>query len=154
VRAIKGTVTEPWVGDGPGKLPWWRLGRPRVEEDDPPAPDPDVAFIDELGRSTGLERPRMSAAEFVVRGAELLSVRPIALATRGRAPGLVRARKLLATLGVERYGLRVKDIAAEFDKSSEAASRMVSRGIEKRLGDEKFHEELETLDNHMVRFQG
>jgi REP element-mobilizing transposase RayT len=154
VKAIKGTVTAPWAGEGPGKLPWWRLGRPKVEEDDPPAPDPDVAFIDELGRSTGLERPRLSAAEFVVRGAEFLNVRPDALATRGRAPGVVRARELLATLGVERYSLRVKDIAVEFDKSAEAASRMVSRGIEKRLGDENFREELETLDNHMARFQG
>ena len=31
---------------------------------------------------------------------------------------------------------------------------MVSRGIEKRRGDENFREELETLDNHMARFQG
>ena len=150
VRAIKGTVTEPWVGEGPGKLPWWRLGRPMVEEESP-APDSKAAFIDELGRSTGLERPRLSAAEFVALGAKFLSARPDDLTGRGRAPEVVRARELLATLGVERYGLRVKDIAAEFDKSAEASSRMVSRGIGKRLGDERFREDLDALDSHIAR---
>jgi len=58
VRAIKGTVAEPWVGEGPGRLPWWRLGRPKVEEDEAPAPSSTTAFIDELGRSTGLGHAR------------------------------------------------------------------------------------------------
>lgn len=96
----------------------------------------------------------MSAVEYVVRNAKILSVHPDALADRGRTPGVVRARELLATLGVERYGLRVKEIAGEFDKSAEAVSRMVSRGIEKRLGDESFRDELEGLDKCLARERG
>jgi len=151
VRAIKGTVAEPWVGEGPGRLPWWRLGRPKAEEEESPAPDSTVAFIDELGRSTGLERPALSAAEFVEQAADFLGVRLGNLAGRGRAPDVVRAREMLATLGVERYGLRVKDIAAEFRKSAEAGSRMVSRGIERRRGDAKFREEFEGLDQRVAQ---
>ena len=91
-----------------------------------------------LGRSTGLERPVLSAAEFVVQGEDFLGVRLEDLAGRRRAPDVIRAREMLATLGVERYGLRVKEIAGEVSKSAEAGSRMVSRGIEKRRGDARF----------------
>ena len=68
--------------------------------------------------------------------------------------GRGRAREMLATLGVERDGRRVKDIAAEFKKSAEAGSRMVSRGIEKRLGDASFREDLEEMDGHIARLHG
>ena len=149
VRSIKGVVEEPWVGEGPGRLPWWKLGRPKVE-DEAPTPDSEVAFIDELGRSTGLERQSIDATRFVGQGAAYLGLGIEELAGRGRSPDVVRARELLATLGVERYGLRVKDIAAEFDKSAEAGSRLVSRGIEKRRSDSRFGKDLETLDKHMA----
>lgn len=61
---------------------------------------------------------------------------------------------MLATLGVERYGLRVKDIAAGFRKSAEAGSRMVSRGVEKRQIDDELREEFEVLDRHIARGVG
>jgi len=150
VRAIKGTVVEPWAGEGPGKLPWWKLGRPAAAEDEGPAPDRTVAFIDELGRSTGLERPPLHPEEFVEKGGAFLGVRIDDLAGRGRGREVVRAREILATLGVERYRLRVKDIAAEFNKSSEAGSRMLRRGSEKRQYDEEFRNQLEALDRHFV----
>jgi REP element-mobilizing transposase RayT len=151
VRAIKGAVAEPWVGEGPGRLPWWRLGRPKAEEDEAPETHTGVAYIDELGRSTGLERPSMDAREFLKEGAAFLGIRMADLAGRGRAPDVVRGRELLATLGVERYGLRVGDIAAGFDKSAEAGSRMVSRGIEKRRRDIRFRGDLEDLDCHIAQ---
>jgi putative transposase len=28
VRTPKGAVSQEWIGEAPGKLPWWRLGRP------------------------------------------------------------------------------------------------------------------------------
>lgn len=151
VGAIKGTVAEPWVGEGPGRLPWWRLGRPKSEEDEAPEPDATVAYIDELGRSTGLERPSVDTREFLKEGAAFLGMRLEELTGKGRAPAVVRGRELLATLGVERYGLRVGDIAAALNKSAEAGSRMVSRGIEKRRGDAGFRGDLEDLDSHLAR---
>ncbi|MDX2436192.1 MAG: hypothetical protein QNL88_03975 [Acidobacteriota bacterium] len=68
------------------------------------------------------------------------------LAGRRRAPHLVQTRELAATLGVERYGLRVKEIAAALSKSAEAVSRMVSRGTEKRQEDAEFRSRYEDLD--------
>ena len=151
VRAIKGTVAEPWIGEGLGRLPWWRLGRPKLEEDEAPTPVTAVTFIDGLGRSTGLDRPTMEASRFVNEGAAYLGVETEDVAGRGRAPDVVRARELLATLGVERYGLKVKDIAKEFRKSAESVSRMVSRGIEKRRGEPGFQNDLESLDKQTAR---
>ena len=151
VRALKGTVAEPWVGEGPGRLPWWKLGRPKGEEDEVPDPDSRVAFIDELGRSTGLERPKLDTVRFIKEGAAFLGVQVEDLAGRGRASDVVRAREMLATLAVERYRIRVMDIASEFNKSAEAASRMVSRGTGRRLMNTGFLDEFEELDRHLAR---
>jgi REP element-mobilizing transposase RayT len=146
VRAIKGTAVEPWAGEDPGGLPWWRLGRPRTEEIESPRADSTVAVVDGLGRSTGLERPRFEAADFVARIAARLELRLQDLAGKQRAPDLVRARELVATLAIERYGLRVKEIAAVLNKSAEAVSRMVSRGTAKRQDDAEFKDRYEELD--------
>ncbi len=151
VRAIEVVGDEEWAGEGPGKLPWWRLGKPPAEDERPPSPDRSVAFIDELGRSTGPERPRFEAVNLIGIGAEFLGVRLADLAGRGRSPEVVRAREMLATLGVERYGLRVKDIASVLDKSAEAGSRMVSRGAEKRQSEAAFLNQLEALDRHLIQ---
>lgn len=153
VRALKGTVVEPWVGEEPGGLPWWRLGRPRPDEADAPKTDPAVAVVDALGRSTGLERPRLEAAELVAQVAERLGVAVEDLAARRRAPELVQARELAASLGVERYGLRVKDLAAVLDKSVEAVSRMVSRGAANRQHGEEFRSRYEALDRALAASQ-
>ena len=146
VRAIKGTAAESWLGEGPGGLPWWRLGRPKKEESEAPTPDLTVAFIDELGRSTGLERPLLGPEDFVAGVAAVVNVDIDDLAARGRSPEVVRARELVATLGVERYGLKVKELATVMNKSAEAVSRMVSRGSLKRQDDEGFQKIYEELD--------
>jgi len=146
VRSIKGTVEEPWVGEDPGRLPWWRLGRPSKDATGAPSTDVTVAIIDELGRSTGLERPGLEAEEFVGAIAAHLDVRLEDLAGRQRAPRVVQTRELAATLGVERYGLRVNEIAAVLGKSAEAVSRMVSRGTVKRQEATDFGRCYEELD--------
>ncbi len=150
VRAIKGTANEDWAGEHPGRLPWWKLGRPAADEEGIPEPRRPAAYVDELGRSTGLERPRLEVVDFMKTGAEFLGFEISDLTGRRRAPAIVRARELLATLGVERYGLRVKDIATAFHKSAEAGSRMVSRGTEKRTNEREFRDTLESLDYHLA----
>ena len=135
-------------------FPWWRLGRPRKESLEAPHTDSSVAAVDELGRSTGLERPRAEVEEFVESIVERLDVRMEDLSGRGRSPDVVRARELAATLGVERYGLRVKEIAAVLCKSSEAVSRMVSRGIVKRQDEAGFEQLYEELDRSIAEPPG
>ena len=59
VRALKGAAEEDWAGEGPGGLPWWRLGRPpKGEEQEVPKPDSAKAYVDVFGRGTGLEKVR------------------------------------------------------------------------------------------------
>ncbi len=49
------------------------------------------------------------------------------LAGRGRKPEVVRARELLTVLGVERYGLLVKEIAAALHKHPVTATDLQGR---------------------------
>jgi hypothetical protein len=52
VRTLRAEREEEWRGEQPGMMPWWKREPDRPLE--PPAP---TAWIDEFGRSTGLERP-------------------------------------------------------------------------------------------------
>ena len=62
--------------------------------------------VDVLGRSSGLERPRMSAETFVGRMCELLETEVERLAGRSRDQETTELRRIVATLGVERWGQR------------------------------------------------
>ncbi len=69
VRAMKGAREEEWRGESPGQLPWWvHEADRRVEPVEP------TAWIDELGRSTGLERPLMEVRDFLSRSCQILNV--------------------------------------------------------------------------------
>ena len=74
------------------------------------------------------------------------------LAGRTRKPNVVRARELVATLGVERYGLRVAEVAKVLHKSVEGISRCVSRGIDRRQSDREFRKRLERLDEELAEW--
>ena len=73
VRRLKGSLEETWVGEEPGRLPWWRLGRPPKGEDE----DPETAIRERREREEmGPEwRPSFDASEFIARGAEVLGAR-------------------------------------------------------------------------------
>jgi hypothetical protein len=51
-----------WVGEGTGRLPWWRR-----EPDAPIGAEPAAARLDALGRSLAPERSRLDAATFIER---------------------------------------------------------------------------------------
>lgn len=146
VLGLKGDRNEDWIGEGPGRLPWWRLGRPPKVEDEELKPEAPTAYVDESGRSTGLERPRMTAEEFLQLGSTCVGLDFCDLRSRTRATSVVRARELLVTLGAERYGLKVKELAAGLEKGVQAGSGYVSRGIRRRSDDEGFRDLYERLD--------
>ena len=68
------------------------------------------------------------------------------LASRRREPSLRELRELVAVLGVERYGQRVRDIAGMLEKNPGSVSRWVSAAAERRLSDSSFAERLLKLD--------
>ena len=145
VRAIKGARHEEWQGERPGRLPWWRH-----EVDRPVEPAAPPAWVDELGRSTGLERRRMDPAEFVSRSSEILGTTAAAVAGPGKGREISRQRYLIAALGIERWGIKAKSLARLVGRLPEAVSRWGSRGAEMRQQSEDFKESYENLDRRLA----
>ncbi len=141
--AIEGVGDEDWSGEGPGRLPWWRLGRP-TEEDQLKMRE---ACVDEAGRRTAKWRPRYTAAGWVELACAELGVEREALASRGRDPEVVRAREILGLVGIERFGVKVGELAEELGKSRGGVTQWYRRGVISRNVDPKFAATTARLDN-------
>ncbi len=134
---------EEWSGAAPGKLPWWRMGRPTEEERIRRRED---AFIDEVGRSTARWRPRYTATEWVELACAHLECDAETLRSRGRGAEVVRIRELIGLVGIERYGVKVTELAAELGKSRDGVGRWYRRGVDWRAADLRFAAAAEALD--------
>ncbi len=148
VRTLKGADETSWIGDSVDRLPWWLVGDDREIQ-----PVDSGPYVDVLGRSTGIERPLLSAAEYVEAVVDELEIDLAELAGRGRKPETVRMRELLAVVGVERYGVSVKALAEVLGRSRVTASSWVSRGAAKRTGERSFEQQVDELDCSIARRQ-
>ncbi len=148
VRQLKGTVQESWVGDGPGRLSWWRLGRPVKSEDE----DPEQVAREK--RACAAEEPAnralYEAGDFVARGAERLGVSLEDLCSRRKDSNLVRARGVIMLLGVNHYALKVKDLAMAMNKSADGMSHALVRVAVERSKDDDLRILLDELDQHLA----
>jgi REP element-mobilizing transposase RayT len=133
-----------WSGEAPGRLPWWRLGRPSADDELRPG---GSAMADELGRGTSPYRRRFEAEEWLALACGHLEVERADIAGRGRQKEVVRARELLGLIGVGLYGVRVKDLARELGKSEDGVSLWVRRGAQRRLENAPFAAAAEDLDS-------
>jgi len=149
-QAIRGAREEAWIGELPGHLPWWRRARPESEQRADSALRTDIPVIDELGRSTAIERPRIEARELVGRACRVLETDRESLEGPCRERRVVRVREAIALVGFERYSIRLKDIASELQKSQDTASRWLSRGALRRREDEEFTHLVEILDRSLA----
>ena len=140
VRAISG---ESWFAGEPGQLAWWRR-QPR--EADTAGQDARRPRLDAQGSSTGLARPQLDAATLVERACATLGVDRERIASSRRDRQTVRQRELLVLLGVERYGVRTKDIAAILGTTADQVSRWVGRAHRRRGADDHFRVRFEALD--------
>lgn len=145
VRTLKGAREEELQGERPGELPWW--GREVDRPVDPVAP---AACIDELGRSTGLEREPMAPDEFVARCCSILDVSFEVLTGRGKGRDISRMRYLIAALAIERWELTAKQLGELLGRWPEAVSRWASRGAELRLSSKDFLQEYGALDQTLA----
>jgi REP element-mobilizing transposase RayT len=145
VRRIKGAVEEEWIGEEPGRLPWWRLGRPpKAELEDP---EDEVRERREKERMGPEWRPEVDVDTFVSKVSELLGLDEQDLRSSSRAVELVEGREILMTLGVERYRLRVKELAESVRKSPDGMSQALARGVKRRAQDAEFRNRLVDLDH-------
>ena len=115
---------------------------------------PGQEHVDVLGRSTGFERPLLPAAQFVEQVCRLLEVEPERLASRVRDSATAEMRRLVATLGVERWGQKGRDIAAVLDKNPDVVSWWVGEGARRRLEDPEYAQRLDELDRALVKGVG
>jgi len=146
VRTLKGANDASWIGDSVNRLPWW------LKRDDREIQPVDSSpYIDELGRSTGLERPPLSASEYVEAAIDELGVDFVEFAGRGRRPETVRMRELLTVVGVERYRVSVKELAEVFGRSRVTVSSWAGRGRAKRVADKAFAKRVDELDSRIAR---
>jgi putative transposase len=146
--AMSACLGEDWRGEGPGRLPWWRVGRPRNPGDG------DEITVDEARPRIGMDglsnarvRPRLEVEEFLDRGADACGITLEDVRSRRRGRSIVESREILAWVGVELYGLTVKEMAAGLDKYHETASRLVTRAAERRVEDEEFGERIQEVDS-------
>lgn len=146
LESIRATKDAPWVGEAPGGLPWWRFGRPRGKEQDEELKMSATPFIDELGRSTAVERPRLNEKDFIDRVLEAVNIDITEAMGRTKRREVVRAREILLALGVERYGLRVKELASVLGVRYDTASLWGRRGAKRRVEDDRFRYQLDEVD--------
>ena len=102
--------------------------------------------IDELGRSTGLERPALDAVRFLEAACSILNVETERLASSRRDRGTAALRRLITAVGVERWGQRAGQLAALLNKHPVAVSRWVSDAARQRQEEAVFGQETENLD--------
>jgi REP element-mobilizing transposase RayT len=145
VGALLGARDEAWRTELPGRLPWW--GR---EPDRPVKPANPPAWVDELGRSTGLERSRVAARSFFEAASRALAVTPQQLASHSSERSLTRLRSLVVALGVERWEQSTKRLADLLGRRADVVSRWVRWGGELRQTDNAFRLDFEALDEALA----
>ena len=150
--AMSTVLEEGWWGEGPGRLPWWRVGRP------PKSDGGGEITVDDRRPRIGMDglsnvsmRPRMELEDFIERGAEAVEISLADLKGRKRGASIVEGREVLAWLGVELYGFSVREFAEALDKYLETASRLVSRAALRRVEDRNFRAKIQRVDSAIVR---
>ncbi len=81
-------------------------------KDTPLQANADALHVDVLGRSTDLERPTLEAAEFIRQVCELADYDFEHIASRARDSDTAGKRRLIVTLGVERWRQKGRAMAA------------------------------------------
>ena len=146
---------EDWRSEGPGLLPWWRIGRPQKgDKESDIAVDEKRPRVQMDGLSNVGPRPKMEVNRFLEYGAAACNVTVSDLTTRKRRTPIVEAREILAWLGVELYGFTVKEIAVGFEKYRETASRLVSRAAQRRVVDQDFADRVHRVDSLIAEGKG
>jgi len=107
-------------------------------------------YLDVLGRSTGLERPSMPARQFIDELCRILGAAPATLASRSRDRSTAESRRIVATLGVERWGQKGRELARVLGKNSDMVSAWVGEGVRRRIADAGYARRLDDLDRALA----
>ena len=73
------------------------------------------------------------------------------LQSRQRQPNVIHAKEALAVVGVERYGLRVVDIARVIRRSPDGITKAIARATRRRLENPGYRKTLNRLDSDIAK---
>ena len=145
---LRGQRQAEWIGERPGRLPWWRRGE---EAEEAIALVEGKPRIDALGASTLPQRARWGVDQYLVRACKVHGLELSELSGRRKDEATVRLRELLTLIGLEVYGLRVKDLAEGMRMNPGSASRVLARAAEREGEDRTFHEQRLALEEHLAK---
>jgi len=145
VRTLRAETESEWAGELPGVLPWWKR-----EPDRPLERPTPTAWIDELGRSTGLERLTVSAHHYLAVICRTLDVEPTRIAGQGQDRATSRMRYLIGALAIERWGIQAKQLGDLLGRRPEVVTRWAARGAALRQSDGDFNSEYENADRTLA----
>lgn len=144
-RMLRGERDQVWIGEAAQRLPWWR-GEGEILAG---------SVWDEAGAEDVVHDPVRpaggSAAEYLPRAADAVGIEVQALASRTKAREVVRAREIIAVVGVERYGITAVGLARLLKMSPGSVSRWITRASERRREDEDFAAKCEDLERTLGR---
>jgi len=120
-----------------------------VGKDKPLNVNTNAPYVDFLGRSTGLDRPTLEAGEFVKRVCEIAGFDMGQLTSRAKDRATAGARRLVVTLGVERWRQNRTALAVVLNKNPDVVSWWAGEGARRKLEDEDFAAELERIDEEL-----
>jgi hypothetical protein len=88
---------------------------------------------------------------FIRRAAEHLGVSSGVLGARSKAPATVRAREIITIVGLERFGVKVKDLAGRLGKNPGSVSRWMARAAQRRDEDRDFEASCRRLERALTQ---
>jgi len=109
----------------------------------------ETIYVDQLGRSTGLERPTLDVDQYLNGACSILDVEVERLVSRRRDSQTAALRKLVAAVGIERWGQRAGQLAGMLEKHTVAVSRWVAEAARERQADPGFAEKMSWLDEEL-----
>jgi hypothetical protein len=107
--------------------------------------------IDILGRSTDLERPFLEATVFVELACKALDVEVAHVCSRRRDRAIAKVRRLIVTLGVERWRQNRTELARVLQKNPDVLSWWAGEGAALRIEDSDFAAALDRMDEALSR---
>ncbi len=135
-------------GEEGSRLSWHPF---RAERDEALEVDDTSPKIDYLGRSTDLERPSLESADFFKAVCELLKVDPAVIASRVRDRETAARRKMIVTLGAERWRQSRTGLARVMQKNPDMVSYWAGEGAKSRVNDPEYAAALDQLDEALAR---
>ncbi len=139
LKRLNAALAEEERAEVAERMPWWTPERELK-------PAVGRAYVDTLGRSTGLERERLDAAEFVELACTGLGIAMESLTGRIKDRKTTTLRQLVATVGIERWDQQAGRLGSILGKHPDVVSRWARAGAERRSSDQDFAEALDRLD--------